>query len=101
MATGYPDAVDTFDDILTTDQMSVPGNKLHSAQHTNLGDSIVAIETELGTNPSDGGGKTFATVKARMTDQESRMGAVPVYAGTTAPASPVNGMVWLDTSPLA
>lgn len=101
MATNYPGATDVFDDISGTDPMNVAGNKLHSAQHTSAGDAIVAIETELGVNPSDGSGTTFTTVKARLNDMEDRLGNNPVFAGTTAPASPVDGMIWLDTSNLA
>lgn len=101
MASTYPNTVDAFDDISGSDPMNSAGNKLHSAQHTNAGDAIVNIQTELGLNPSDGPGVTFATVKARLNDMESRLGNNPVFAQTTAPASPVDGWIWLDTTNLA
>lgn len=39
---------------------------------TKLDDEVVAIETEMGTNPKGG----FADVKARLTDIESRLTAL-------------------------
>ena len=103
MPTNYPNAPDTetqFPPISPTDTMNAVG-KLHSAQHTNLGDAIQAVQAELGTNPSDGSGTSFSTVKARLNDMEDRLGSAPVFTGPTAPVSPVDGMVWLDTSNLA
>ena len=100
MATNYPTAADVFPSITSADQMNTAG-KVHSQQHTDMGDAIEAIQAELGLNPSDGSGTTFTTVKARLNDMEDRLGSAPVFTGTTAPASPVDGMVWIDTSNLA
>ena len=103
MPTNYPGALDTetsFPPISPTDTMNTAG-KLHSTQHTDLGDAIQAVQAELGVNPSDGVGTTFTTVKARLNAVEGRIGTAPLYAGPTAPPSPVDGMVWLDTSNLA
>jgi hypothetical protein len=100
MATNYPTASDVFPVIASTDTMNTAG-RVHSVQHNNTSLAIVAIQNELGTNPSDGLGMTFATVKDRLNDMEGRLGDAPVFVGTTAPPSPVNNMVWLDTSNLA
>jgi hypothetical protein len=103
MPSNYPGALDTdvqFPTILPTDTMNSAG-KVHSIQHTNMGDAIQAIEAELGISPKSGAGTSFATVKARLDNMEDRLGAAPLFTGPTAPASPVDGMVWLDTSNLA
>lgn len=61
MATNYPSTLDSFTNPTATDTLdsaTVP----HAAQHDNINDAVVAIETELGTLPKG----TFATVKARL-----------------------------------
>jgi len=61
MVTNYPTSLDTFVNPASTDTLdsaTVP----HAAQHDNINDAVLAIETELGTAPKG----TFATVKARL-----------------------------------
>jgi hypothetical protein len=61
MATNYPTTLDTFTNPTSTDTLdsaTVP----HAAQHDNINDAVLAIETELGTLPKG----SFATVKARL-----------------------------------
>jgi len=61
MATNYPTSLDTFVNPASTDTLdstTVP----HAAQHDNINDAVLAIETELGTAPKG----TFASVKARL-----------------------------------
>ena len=61
MATNYPTTLDTFTNPTSTDTLdsaTVP----HAAQHDNINDAVLAIETELGTLPKG----SFATVKDRL-----------------------------------
>ena len=61
MATNYPTTLDTFTNPTSTDTLdsaTVP----HAAQHDNINDAVLAIETELGTLPKG----SFAKVKARL-----------------------------------
>jgi hypothetical protein len=61
MTTNYPGALDTFVNPTATDTLNsatVP----HAQQHDNLNDAVLAIETELGTNPKG----ASATVKERL-----------------------------------
>lgn len=49
MSTSYPGAIDTFVNPLpTSDTVIVP----HSTQHTNINDSVLALETKVGANAS-------------------------------------------------
>lgn len=62
MATNYPTTLDTFTNPTSTDTLdsaTVP----HAAQHDNINDAVLAIETELGTLPKG----SFSSVKARLT----------------------------------
>jgi hypothetical protein len=61
MTTSYPTSLDSFTNPTSTDTLdsaTVP----HAAQHDNINDAVLAIETELGTLPKG----TFANVKARL-----------------------------------
>jgi hypothetical protein len=61
MATNYPSTLDSFTNPTATDTLdsaTVP----HAAQHDNINDAVVAIETELGTLPKG----SFTSVKARL-----------------------------------
>lgn len=70
MAITYPTTVDAFPpigtDVNTNDTV---GSRTHRDMHNDLGDAVVAIETELGVNPSG----AFATVAARLTASDSRV----------------------------
>ena len=61
MTSNYPTSLDTFVNPTATDPLNsvtVP----HASQHDNINDAVLAIETELGTDPSG----SSATVKARL-----------------------------------
>ena len=81
MTSVYPGAIDALTNPTSTDTLaSVP----HAAQHANANDAIVAIETELGTNPKG----ASATVKARLDSINPAAGQVQgssrVFAGASA-----------------
>jgi hypothetical protein len=59
MAAVYPNALKSFTNPLTTDNLNNPS---HAQQHIDENDEIVAIETELGISPKG----AYATVKARL-----------------------------------
>jgi hypothetical protein len=74
MTTAYPSGFDTFVNPQSTDQLgstTVP----HDKQHANANDAIVAIENELGINPSG----SYSTVAARFA---ALPGATPLYYGS-------------------
>jgi hypothetical protein len=61
MTTSYPGGIDSFINPTSTDTLSsstVP----HASEHANANDAIVAIETELGTNPKG----SYGSVSARL-----------------------------------
>jgi hypothetical protein len=61
MASAYPVGIDSFTNPKDTDTLNsatVP----HATQHTDANNAIVAIQTELGTNPSG----IYSTVAARL-----------------------------------
>lgn len=62
MTTNYPSGLDSFGAI-TTETMATPvGGRSHKAMHNDANAAIVAVQTELGTNPRG----TAATVAARL-----------------------------------
>ena len=71
MAITYPGAVDAFPPIGTeVNTNDTVGSRTHRDMHNDLGDAVVAIETELGVNPSG----TEATVAARLAALEADTG---------------------------
>ena len=77
MPTNYPTSIDTY---------PAPGTNLgstptHATMHINTQDAMVAVQTELGANPSG----AYATVAARLGDIEQ--------LGTRAYAQNVTGQV--------
>jgi hypothetical protein len=61
MPTGYPAAIDNFNNPTAVNNLS-DAAVIHHDQHTNVNDAIKAIETELGLTPRG----AAATVKARL-----------------------------------
>jgi hypothetical protein len=76
----YPGSSDVLTDNFNN---NTPQNNVHAQHHNDLADSITAIETELGINPSD----TYATVKARLDAIAAAVGA----GGASGPAGGVLG----------
>jgi hypothetical protein len=60
MATNYPGSVDTFANPSSSTTMDATGYE-HDVEHTHVNDAVLAVETELGVNPSG----TFSTVAGR------------------------------------
>jgi len=61
VTTSYPTTLDSFTNPTATDTLdsaTVP----HAAQHDNINDAVLAIETELGTLPKG----SYTNVKARL-----------------------------------
>lgn len=89
MATNYPSGLDTFTNPTaadTLDSATVP----HATQHTNLNDSVVAIENELGTLPKG----NYSSVKNRLdstTGQFVTVGATPIALTSSTTAQSVFG----------
>jgi hypothetical protein len=92
MAT-YPTAIVDLPEPTSGTYEDDPGF-LHDIVHRDVAREIEAVETELGTDPSG----AFTTVKARLNDVDARTGDSPLYVGPTAPPSPSNDWVWIDTS---
>jgi hypothetical protein len=61
MASAYPGALDSFTNPTSTDNLNTTG-VLHDVQHADVNNAIVAIEAELGADPSG----SFATVAAAV-----------------------------------
>lgn len=85
MTSGYPGAIDNFNNPTAADNLSTTP-VLHSAQHTNVNDAVKAIETELGINPKGAalsvGARIAAIEGAQATFQLlSAKGANNGYAG--------------------
>jgi len=79
MATNYPSSLDSFTNPTATDTLdsaTVP----HAGQHDNINDAVLAIETELGTNPK--GAK--ASVKARLDAVDTTISTQAMPTGGTA-----------------
>jgi hypothetical protein len=99
MTTGYPTAIDSFPDPLSTDTLdSVTAGLNHAAQHTNANDAVHAIELELGALPKGGS----ATVVARLNANDTAVAlkaplASPTFTGTVGlPASTVLSLPVID-----
>jgi hypothetical protein len=99
MTTGYPTAIDSFPDPLSTDTLdSVTAGLNHAAQHTNANDAVHAIELELGALPKGGS----ATVVARLNANDTAVAAKaplasPTFTGTVGlPASTVLSLPVID-----
>jgi microcystin-dependent protein len=65
MTTNYPGALDTTTQLKNDLIDATVTSGLHAVQSNNAADAILAIETELGVNPSGSG---YATVVARLDD---------------------------------
>jgi len=96
MASSYPGSLDSFNDPISTTYEDDAGY-FHDVEHALANDAILAVQTELGTDPS---GTSFTTVKGRLNDIDTRLGSSPLYVGNTAPASPQENWVWIDTTGL-
>lgn len=70
MTTGYPGAIDNFNDPTAGDNLNT-ATVLHTAQHTNVNDAVNAIETELGINPKG----AALSVKARLDSIDTALAA--------------------------
>lgn len=96
MASTYPGTLDTITDLSTT----LNGPPTHSSNHTKLKDCIIAIETELGTDPAG----ASATVAARLTAIESSVTSEASSRATgdstnaTAAANAAQGLLDLQTT---
>lgn len=64
MATNYPNALDDTSDLIDNATNSTVTKDVHAAAHNNVADTLIAIETELGTDPKG----TYADVKTRLND---------------------------------
>lgn len=87
MATGYPAAIDNFQDPTAGDNLNTAG-VIHATLHTNVNDAVNAIETELGTNPKG----AAASVKARLDAIDTALTARSLAADEGA----ANGIATLD-----
>ena len=86
MATNYPTTLDTFTNPTSTDTLdsaTVP----HAAQHDNINDAVLAIETELGTLPK--GSK--ASVKVRLDDVDTAIAGKVSTTRSISTTSPLAG----------
>lgn len=97
MATNYPTSVDAFPNPAanTPVDSATPGLD-HASHHANLADAVEAIETVLGTSPQG----ASADVKTRITTLEGKVGTARVFVGTSAPGSPIDTDIWIDTTGL-
>lgn len=64
MSSNYPGGVDSY-----VTHSDITGEIIHASTTNDIQDAIVAVETELGVNPSG----TFPTVAARLGDVDSRI----------------------------
>lgn len=64
MSTNYPGALDNTSDLINNATDATVTATTHAQAHNNIADSIIAIETELGTTPKG----TYASVAARLGD---------------------------------
>jgi len=87
MTTNYPGALDTTAVLKNDATDGTVTQVTHAQQHNNVADAIIAVETELGANPSGG----FATVAAAIATLD------PSSGGFVA-RSPGAGQVVLPTA---
>ena len=93
MATNYPDGLDTFTNPTGSQLLSNPA-VLHSAQHTNLNDAVLAIQIKVGIN----GSEDEDSIEYRLSEVEALLeGGVGIGGSGTA------GRVayWSDTDEIA
>lgn len=64
MTTNFPGSLDTTVNLKNDAVDATVTSTVHAAHHNNISDAIIAIETELGANPSG----SFATVAAAILD---------------------------------
>jgi hypothetical protein len=92
MPTNYPGSLDDLTNPDGADPMT-----LHAELHSDVNDSIEAVQTELGATPSG----AFSTVgerfgsKANIVNTDGDSG-ITIYVGATPPSSPADGDIWLQ-----
>ena len=69
----YPNGIDTFTTVKPDDEMLG-----HASKHNNEAGAIVAVETELGENPSG----SFDSVKLRLDGVDAAISSVEIYDDT-------------------
>lgn len=92
MPSNYPGALDSFSNPQATDAMNATGVE-HASQHDNINDSLVAVQTVLGTNPHG----TYSNVAARLGNC-SYVGHTHVITDVTNLQTTLNGKATLTTS---
>lgn len=109
MATNYPLALDTTTNLPAAGGVGVNLSTFpHSTLHGNVDDAVIAIETELGVDPSG----TFATVKSRLdnvlplaggalTGNLSTTGTLTAGGSLTAAGATISGTTALTTVTVA
>lgn len=94
MATDYPGSLDSFPEVGSATPMDTSGSE-HHVLHNDMADAIVALETELGVNPS----ASYTTVAERLDAIGTGGGSGNAnIAYGTEPVSPEVGEFWLDTN---
>lgn len=88
MTTNYPGALDTTTELPNNRTDETSTDTAHIADHNNASDAIIAVETELGVNPS-GLHSTVATALAALMGQWMPMHFA--YFNLTVPAAGVYG----------
>ena len=71
--TNYPNGIDTFTTVKPDDEMLG-----HASKHNNEAGAIVAVETELGENPSG----SFDSVTLRLDGVDAAISSVEIYDDT-------------------
>lgn len=71
--TNYPNGIDTFTTVKPDDEMLG-----HASKHNNEAGAIVAVETELGENPSG----SFDSVTLRLDGVDSAISSIEIYDDT-------------------
>ena len=71
--TNYPNGIDTFTTVKPDDEMLG-----HASKHNNEAGAIVAVETELGENPSG----SFDSVSLRLDGVDTAIGSIDIYDDT-------------------
>lgn len=82
MSTNYPGALDTTTQLKDNAVDATTMATTHAGAHNNLSDAVIAVETELGTNPSG----TYSTVAANLLDAVVK---TPAGAQTITPSADV------------
>jgi len=71
--TNYPNGIDTFTTVKPDDEMLG-----HASKHNNEAGAIVAVETELGENPSG----SFDSVTLRLDSVDTAISSIDIYDDT-------------------